>query len=143
MAIHVIETVIATAVATDGTIDFPYPSGVVEADIVAGGEVLGLPSLQNVLDQAADTFTVAYGSSPATVTYKADTTIPAGSTVRLQIKTIDEATADDNIPAATETARGGVLMADNVAEAAGANPTAAEFKALLDALIASGAMAAS
>lgn len=141
MAIHVIETVIASQVATDGTIDFPYPAGVVEADIIAGGEVLALPSLQNVLAQAADTFTVAYGSSPATVTYKDSTTIPAGSTVRLQIKTIDKASADDNIPAATTTARGGVLKAAVQAAAAGANPTKAEFDALIAKLQAAGIMA--
>jgi hypothetical protein len=35
-----------------------------------------------------------------------------------------------------------VLPAENVAEAEGAAPTAAEFKALLDALIAAGVMAA-
>lgn len=43
--------------------------------------------------------------------------------------------------AATETAAGVVKMAENVAYAAGANPTAAEYKALIDALIAAGIMA--
>ena len=43
---------------------------------------------------------------------------------------------------ATAAAAGLVRQATNVPEAAGAAPTAAEFKALLDALIASGAMAA-
>jgi phage-related tail fiber protein len=46
------------------------------------------------------------------------------------------------LPAATETTKGMVKMAENVAEASGANPTAAEFKALLDALISAGVMAA-
>lgn len=46
------------------------------------------------------------------------------------------------LPAATTAAAGGVKQATNVPEAAGAAPTAAEFKALLDALIASGSMAA-
>ena len=46
------------------------------------------------------------------------------------------------LPAATETSKGMVKMAENVAEASGANPTAAEFKALLDALISAGVMAA-
>lgn len=45
------------------------------------------------------------------------------------------------LPAATETTLGGVKMAANVAEAAGSEPTAAEFKALLDALIEAGIMA--
>ena len=46
------------------------------------------------------------------------------------------------IPAATTAAKGGVKMAALVAEAAGAAPTAAEFKALLDALKAAGIMSA-
>lgn len=45
------------------------------------------------------------------------------------------------LPAATKTALGGVKMAENVADAEGDAPTAAEFKALLDALIAAGIMA--
>ena len=46
-------------------------------------------------------------------------------------------------PAAATTAKAGVVkMAVNVAEAAGEAPTAAEFKALIDALIAAGIMAA-
>ena len=44
------------------------------------------------------------------------------------------------LPAATTDAIGGVKMAENVAEAAGEAPTAAEFKALLDALIEAGIM---
>ena len=44
--------------------------------------------------------------------------------------------------AASATAAGVVKMAANVSEAAGEAPTAAEFKALLDALIAAGIMAA-
>lgn len=53
------------------------------------------------------------------------------------------ADAIDSVAAATATTVGGVKVAASVAEAAGANPTAAEFKALLDALIAAGVMAAS
>lgn len=45
------------------------------------------------------------------------------------------------IPAATTTSEGLVKMAANVAEAEGEAPTAAEFNALLDALIAAGIMA--
>ena len=46
----------------------------------------------------------------------------------------------DAAPAATTAARGTVKMAAKVAEAAGSAPTAAEFKALLDALKAAGIM---
>lgn len=44
------------------------------------------------------------------------------------------------VEAATETAIGGVKMAANVPAAAGSAPTAAEFKALLDALKEAGIM---
>lgn len=46
------------------------------------------------------------------------------------------------VPAATETKAGAVKMAAKVDEAAGSAPTAAEFKALLDALKAAGIMSA-
>ena len=51
------------------------------------------------------------------------------------------ADAIDAVTPATASAVGGVKVAANVAKAAGAAPTAAEFKALLDALIAAGVMA--
>ena len=77
------------AVATDGTLDFPYAGAnitVTEATKIAGSEVLSVPALQQTVDQAADTFTVAYDSDSATITYKGDTTIPAGSVVSLQVR---------------------------------------------------------
>ena len=46
------------------------------------------------------------------------------------------------IPAATKTRAGAVKMAAKVSEAAGNTPTAAEFKALLDALKTAGIMSA-
>jgi hypothetical protein len=47
------------------------------------------------------------------------------------------------MPAATRTRAGAVKMAAKVSEAAGAAPTAEEFKALLDALKAAGIMSGS
>lgn len=70
----------------------------------------------------------------------------AGDTVEVKI---DATTSKLYVPTypvlpeeATTEAAGIVKQATNVAEAAGAAPTAAEFKALLDALIAAGIMAA-
>lgn len=54
----------------------------------------------------------------------------------------DVVTSLTNVNLATTTNAGIVKQAENVAEAAGSAPTAAEFKALLDALIAAGIMAA-
>jgi len=84
-----ITTATGAAVATDGTIDFLYPAGYdAAADFTQNNEVLVIPALQDVLAQAADTFTVAYDANSALVTYKGLTTIPAGSTVTLQIEPI-------------------------------------------------------
>lgn len=67
----------------------------------------------------------------------------AGDTVECKI---DGTSSKLYVPAypttATTATAGLVKQSANVAEAAGANPTAAEFKALLDALIAAGVMAA-
>jgi len=91
-----------------------------------GGEVIGLP-----LASAA-----ASGGVKASEKAETDT----------QEVKIDPATGKLYVPAnpaaATDAVEGLVLKAANVPEAAGESPTAAEFKALLDALIASGAMAA-
>jgi hypothetical protein len=144
MAVHSLETVIASAVATDGTITFAYPAGVTSANVASGGEVLGLPGLQSVLAQAADTFTVAYSGS-ITVTYKDTTSIPAGTVVRLQIKSVDAADADTNLPAATTTYRGAVKQAATQAASTAADTAAmvVDFNALLTKLKAAGIMASS
>ena len=54
-----------------------------------------------------------------------------------------KASGSMSVPVATKTKAGAVKMAAAVSEAAGDAPTAAEFKALLDALKAAGIMAAS
>ncbi len=77
------------AVDTDGTLDFPYSGAnitVTQATKIAGSEVIAVEAHQSVLAQAADTFTVAYDSDSATITWKGDTSIPAGSTVKLQVR---------------------------------------------------------
>jgi hypothetical protein len=144
MATFSLSTVVAADVDTDGTITFAYPSGVTSANVAAGGEALGLPSLQNVLAQASDTFTVAYSGS-ITVTYKDDTSIPAGSKVDLQIKSVDAATATTNLPAATATYRGAVKQTPVQAASTAADTAAmvVDFNALLTKLKNAGILAAS
>jgi len=78
-----IELVPSAAVATDGTMTFTYPSGNASR-YAKSGEKLIVSGLNNVLDQAADTFTLAYGASSVVVTYKDATSIPAGTKVTLQ-----------------------------------------------------------
>lgn len=87
----------ASDVATDGTMDFPYPSGYdAAADFAQSGEILIVSGLGNVLEQAADTFTVAYDGNSATVTYEDATTIPAGTKVTLQLPLADYAPLTDS-----------------------------------------------
>lgn len=142
MAIHSLSTVIAADVATNGTITFAYPAGVTSANVAAGGEVLGLPSLQNVLAQASDTFTLAYGGT-IVATYKDATTIPAGSTVALQIESIDAADANTDLPAATTTYRGAVKQSATQAASVAADiaTMVTDFNALLTKLKNAGIMA--
>ena len=145
MAIHTLETVVAAAVDTDETITFStYPAGVTSANVSAGGEVLGLPSLQNVLAQAADTFTVAYGGT-IVVTYKDLTSIPAGSTVRFQFESVDSADADSDLPAATATYRGAIkqMPVQAASVAATAADAVIDFNLLLVKLKNAGIMASS
>lgn len=91
------------------------------------------------------TATAAPASAAALGGIKAEAST-AGDTVEVKI---DAASSKLYVPTypvlpeeATAEAAGIVKQATNVAEAAGAAPTAAEFKALLDALIAAGIMAA-
>lgn len=91
------------------------------------------------------TATAAPASAAALGGIKAEAST-AGDTVEVKI---DATTSKLYVPTypvlpeeATAEAAGIVKQATNVAEAAGAAPTAAEFKALLDALIAAGIMAA-
>lgn len=74
----------AADVATSGTMTFTYPTG--DASRYAkSGEKLVVSGLQDILAQAAGTFTLVYGASSVVVTYTGATTIPAGSQVTLQL----------------------------------------------------------
>lgn len=74
----------SASVAKDATMTFTYASGDA-SQFAQAGEVLVISGLNNVLKQAADTFTLAYGASSVVVTYKDDTTIPAGTRVTIQL----------------------------------------------------------
>lgn len=72
------------------------------------------------------------------------TTTEAGLMSATDKAKLDAIEAEANkyvLPAATDAALGGVKQAAVVADAAGAAPTAAEFKALLDSLRAAGIIA--
>lgn len=60
-----------------------------------------------------------------------------------KLDTIDESANNYTLPAASDSVAGGVLQGVAVADAAGANPTKAEFDALLASLRTAGVIAAS
>jgi len=80
----IIELTPSAAVDTDDTMTFTYPSGNASR-YAQSGEKLIVSGLMNTLDQAADTFTLVYGASSVVVTYKDDTSIPAGTKVTIQL----------------------------------------------------------
>lgn len=74
-----------------------------------------------------------------------NTIVPAGASnavEELLLEIADRIGDAGTVPAATADKAGVVKAAANVSYAAGEAPTAAEFKALIDALIAAGIMAA-
>jgi hypothetical protein len=85
----------AAAVATNGTMTFTYPSGNA-SQFAQSGEKMIVSGLMNVLKQAADTFTLAYGGSSVVVTYKGATSIPAGTKVSIQLPLAKYAKVTDN-----------------------------------------------
>lgn len=74
----------SAALADNGT--FVFTTALAGALYAQTQEVMVVPAMSNVLAQAADTFTIAYGASTThTLTYEDATTIPAGSEIILQI----------------------------------------------------------
>lgn len=147
MSVIVIKAIPSADLETDDTIVFTYPAGVAQADLVSGGEVLAIESHQSVLAQAADTFTLSYGSTSVTLTYKGETTVAVGSVMQLQVTlaVADDAIDPAQLPKATTSARGGVkqaaVQADSTASDVATIKT--DFNALLAKLRTAGMLASS
>lgn len=77
-----IVTTPSSAVATNGTITFTYPSGYNASSFVAGGATMFSEGLETLFTEGASNFSVSYGASSATVTYLGSTSIPAGTALR-------------------------------------------------------------
>jgi hypothetical protein len=112
-----------------------------------GGDTTVIGGKLEVLEGATVTGlteTAAAASSAALGGIKADTK-GAGDTVECKIDGTSSKLYVPTYPvlpvAATAETAGLVMQAANVSKAAGTNPTATEFNALLDALIAAGVMA--
>lgn len=93
MTQSVVETVLASALATAGTFTVAYPTGKDSGSFERGTNhkvVIG----NNSLDVPGDC-TIAFGASLATVTYNGATTMPAGTPVWVQL---DEPGTEDGNP---------------------------------------------
>ena len=115
----------AAVVAKDATIVFTYPSGNA-SQFAQAGEKMIISGLMNVLDQAADTFTLSYGSTSVTVTYKGNTSIPAGTKVTIQLPLATYAKLTDS--------SGGTASNTIAAITAGASYAQADLTAIKNAL---------
>lgn len=77
-----IEATPASAIATNGTQVFTYPSGYNASSFIYGGATLYSDGLKTLFTEGASNFSVVYGASSATVTYLGSTSIPAGTRLR-------------------------------------------------------------
>lgn len=123
-----VSTTLASSVATSGTFTVPYPDGT-DAGAFVGGTDNKMTAMQSVFEQPAG-FTLSFGTSNITVTYKGATTIPAGELVRLQLDMAggDEETqllAEDSATGATTQLPDSVSLANLVRVELGA-PDAAD-----------------
>lgn len=85
MSFKKVESTLSAAVADNGTFTVSYPAGT-QAGSFAGahGHKLWAAAHQKMYTAPVD-FTLSFGASDITVTYKGSTTLPAGSRVHLQL----------------------------------------------------------
>jgi hypothetical protein len=128
MAFQTTSVTINAAVATNGTITFPYPSGYAAADFSATGARLALRGLQSILTQSGSTFSVAYGAT-IVVTYLDSTTIPAGSLCVFEGQLAGTLAADltGTAAAVTDSTTGTPDTSAPIALAAVTNPTLSDW----------------
>ncbi len=89
MSFKIVKASAGSAVATSGTITFSYPAGTNAGSFVAFGHKLWVDKFQRLLESPTD-FTVSFGASNITVTYKGSTTIPAGAALDAQFNQLGE-----------------------------------------------------
>lgn len=97
MAHQIVETILASQVATGGTFTVAYPSGY-DAGAFKYAKTHKMWALQTLFESPKN-FTVSFGAASATVTYNGTTTLPAGTRVSFQF---NEQGADDVSDAAVQ-----------------------------------------
>lgn len=94
MSFKTVKASAGSAVATNGTITFSYPAGTNAGSFAAFGHKIWVDKFQRLLESPTD-FTVSFGASNITVTYKGATSIPAGASLNAQFNILGE---DDGTP---------------------------------------------
>ena len=94
MSFKTVKASAGSAVATNGTVTFSYPAGTHAGSFAAFGHKIWVDKFQRLLESPAD-FTVSFGASNITVTYKGATSIPAGANLNAQFNILGE---DDGSP---------------------------------------------
>lgn len=91
MSFKTSETTIGSAVATDGTFTLDYPEATNAGSFADFGHEIWIDKFQRLLKSPAD-FTISFGGSNITVTYKGATSIPSGARATAQLNVLG---ADD------------------------------------------------
>ncbi len=89
MSFKIVKAAAGSAVATNGTITFAYPTNTNAGSFAAFGHKIWVDKFQRLLASPTD-FTVSFGASNITVTYKGATTIPAGAMLDAQFNIVGE-----------------------------------------------------
>lgn len=149
MSFKKVEASAGSAVATNGTVTFPYPAGTNAGSFAAFGHKMWVDKFQRLLESPTD-ITVAFGGSNITVTYKGATSIPAGARLAAQFNILGE---DDGQPevapkiegvAALEVVKvsfGAPITADADGVCASQAVDVSEADALINGALASGGVA--
>lgn len=88
MSFKNVETTLSSAVAQDGTFTVGYPSGTDAGEFYGARHHKMWVAGHQALYESPAGFTLSFGASNITVTYKGATTIPAGTRVQVQIDSI-------------------------------------------------------
>lgn len=98
MSFKIVKAGVGSAVVTNGTITFNYPANTNAGNFAAFGHKIWVDKFQRLLESPSD-FTVSFGTSNITVTYKGATTIPADATLDAQFNVLgeDDGSADVSV----------------------------------------------
>lgn len=95
MSHSIVRLVLATALATSGTLAVTYPAGFGKGDFIMGSDHR-MVALQSEMKVGKD-FTISFGNTSATITYRGSTTIPAGYEVIVQLDRSGGKWCDENV----------------------------------------------